>query len=96
MRSSAQRSASQYQENMHLGLSVPGKHPLDPDHQVVSIGSDGLEESCRLGGGVTVHQDLAFLIEDAAIHFVGVEVDSTGVLVLLGVQSQEKASLAKG
>ena len=36
------------------------------------------------------------LIEDAQIHFVGVQIDSAVVLVLFGVQSHEKASLAEG
>jgi hypothetical protein len=38
-----------------------------------------------------VQQYLSLLIQDAEIHFVGVQVDSAVVLVLFGVQSPEKA-----
>ena len=42
-----------------------------------------------------MEQDVPFLAEDAQVHFVGMQACSTVMLVLLGVQSHEKASLLR-
>ena len=78
-----------------VGQPVPGEHAFRADHQIVPIGGDGFEEGFRLGLDVAMEQDVSFLAEDAQVHFVGVQVDSTVMLVLLGVQSHEKASLLR-
>ena len=78
-----------------IGQPVPGEHALGAHHQIIPIGGDGFEEGFRLGLDVAMEQDVPFLAEDAQVHFVGVQVDSTVMLVLLGVQSHEKASLLR-
>lgn len=78
-----------------IGQPVPGEHALGANHQIVPIGGDGLEESCRFGLEVAMEQNVPFLAEDAQVHFVGVQVDSAIMLVLFGVQSHEKASLLR-
>ena len=37
-----------------VGEPVPGKHTLAADDEVVTVGSDGLEEGGRVGEGVAV------------------------------------------
>jgi len=94
------QSVPEDEGDVFLGAEIdqpaPGEHALGADYQVFPIGGDGFEEGFRLGLDVAMEQDVAFLAEDAQVHFVGVQVDSTVMLVLFGVQSHEKASLAKG
>ena len=74
---------------------VPGKHALGANHQVLSMRGDGFEKDFRVGPNIAMKQDLSFLVEDAQVHFVGVQIDSAVMLVLFGVQSHEKASLLR-
>jgi len=43
-----------------------------------------------------MEQDLPLLAKNTQVHFVGVQVDSTVMLALIGEQSHDKTSLAKG
>jgi hypothetical protein len=75
MECSAQRSAIQYQVKMH-----------DRHHDVCSIGADHLDEVLAVGWQVTVHQDLASLIDNADVHAPCVQIDPAIVSVLSGVE----------
>jgi hypothetical protein len=77
-----------------ISQPVPGEHALGTDDQIVPVRMNGLQKGVRLGFDVAVEQCLSLLVENTQVHFVGVQVDSTVMLVLFGVQSHEKASFA--
>src|SRR5215211_7087561 len=82
MPSGAQRSASQ----------VPGEEAFDADHQVLPVGCNRLETWSRCCLHIPMPQDLPRLIQDAEVQGPGVQVDATGKLVWLGVESPEVSS----
>jgi len=71
---------------------VPGEHAFDSDHDVLAEGSNGMEKSFRVGVDVMMNPDIAPGIKDADKHVFGMQVDSTIILVLLGVKSHRASS----
>jgi hypothetical protein len=71
---------------------VPGEDALNCDGDVVTVGCDGSEEWFRLGGDVSVEQDLSVPVENAEVHGSSVEIDTTIVTMFPGVESHEASS----
>ena len=65
-----------------IGQPVPAEDALGSDDQVVTVGSDSLEEEIWVAPELLVEADLALLVEDAEIEIATMEVDAAGVLVL--------------
>jgi hypothetical protein len=70
----------------------PGDETFDTDDDILAIGRDGFEKRVWGCWHVAVHQNLPSLVQDAEGHRVGVQVDATGKLVRLGVESPEVSS----
>jgi hypothetical protein len=70
-----------------VGDPVPAEQALDGDGQVLSVGSKGLQQRLSVTGELTMNEDLALLVQDADIEAAGVEVDTTVVNMLSGVES---------
>ena len=71
---------------------VPGKQACGSEDDRIAVGGNGFEKRLWGGGHVTVQQRCASLVEEAHVHGVGVEIDTTGKGVLLRVQSPEVSS----
>jgi len=69
-----------------VGQPVPGEHAFGSDNHVLAERFDDPQEDIRPGLYVTVQDDIPVPVEDADIHFVGVQVDSTVKFVLFGVK----------
>ncbi|HDL85655.1 MAG TPA: hypothetical protein ENH11_04925 [Candidatus Acetothermia bacterium] len=63
------------------------------DHDIFPVGFDCLEEDFGVCPDISVQDCLSLLVEDAQVHFAGVEVDSAVKFMLSGVKSHERASL---
>src|SRR5436305_1606151 len=70
-----------------VGDPVPAEQTFDGDHQVLSVGGESLQQQLALTGQLPVHQSLALLVQDAEIEAASVEVDTTVVNMLSGVES---------
>jgi hypothetical protein len=70
-----------------IGEPVPGEDALDGDDEVVAERGDGLKERLGAAPEILLEQDLAFSIEDAQVHGLGVKIDPAVVLMSLGVES---------
>jgi hypothetical protein len=81
--------------NTEISQPVPGEHASRADDNVIPVWFYGPEKEIRFGFDVSVQDDLSFLIKDAEIHFVGVQVDATIIVVLFAVKSHEKASFVE-
>src|SRR5262247_2771870 len=66
---------------------VPGKHAFDGDDHPLSIGSQEVQKGLWTGFHRAMYQALAVLVDDAAIHRAGVQVDTAVQWVLRGVKS---------
>ena len=69
-----------------IGDPVPGEHAFDSDHDVLTEGSNDAEKSFRVCVDVLMNPDIASGVEDTDKHILGMQVDSTIKLVLLGVE----------
>ena len=69
-----------------IGDPVPGEHTFDSNHDVLPEGSNDAEKSFLVCVDVLMNPDLAFGIKDTDKHILGMQVDSTIKLVLLGVE----------
>jgi hypothetical protein len=69
-----------------IGDPVPGEHAFDSNHDVLTEGSNDTEKSFRLCVDVMMNPDIASGIQDTDKHILGVQIDSTIKLVLLGVE----------
>jgi hypothetical protein len=81
--------------NTEISQPVPGEHAFCTDDNIIPVWFYGPEKGIRFGSDVSVEDDLSFLIKDAEIHFIGVQVDTTIIIVLFGVKSHEKASFVE-
>jgi len=70
-----------------IGDPIPGEHALHGDDNVLPERVNGFEEDLTIGDKVSVQSDFSCLIQDAEIHFVGMQVDSAIKFVLFGVES---------
>jgi hypothetical protein len=78
-----------------ISQPVPGEHAFGTNNNIFPVWPDGPEKCFRICPDVSVQDSLSILVEDAEIHFVGVQVDSAVKLMLSGVKSHEKASLVE-
>jgi hypothetical protein len=69
-----------------IGDPVPGEHAFDSDHDVLPEGSNDTEKSFLVCVDVLMNPDIATVIEDTDKHILGMQVDATIKLVLLGVE----------
>lgn len=70
-----------------VGDPVPAEETLDGDDEVLAVGLDDLEQFAGIAGKFAVNEGFTGLVENADVHAAGVKVDSTVMLVLLGVES---------
>jgi hypothetical protein len=70
-----------------VGHPVPAEEAFDGDRQVLSLGSESLQQPFSVAGQLPVHQGLALLVQDADIEAAGVEVDTAVMKMLSGVES---------
>ncbi len=70
-----------------IGEPVPGEDALDGNDEVVAVGGDGFEERLGAAPEILLEQDLAFAVEEAQVHGLGVQIDPAVVLMGLGVES---------
>ena len=75
-----------------VGQPVPAEDAFHAYDQVVKIGKDQFEKQLRIGFDVFVNFDLAPVADNADVHFSGVQIDSTVMFVLSGVESHGLAS----
>ena len=83
----------------HLFVDYFGKEPQKTnlekfmqDNNILSIWFNCSKKSFRIGFDISVQDSLSLLVENAQIHFVGMQIDSAVKIVLFGVKSHEKAS----
>jgi len=70
-----------------IGDPVPGEHAFYSDHDVLTEGSDDAEKTFRVCVDILMNPDIASGVEDTDKHILGMQIDSTIKLVLLGVKS---------
>lgn len=75
---------------------VPAKDALNTDNDVIDIWGNQFKEHLRIGFDIFVNFGFALFVEDADVHFSGVQIDTTVVLVLLIVKSHGLASFGWG
>ncbi len=68
-----------------IGDPVPGEHAFGSNDDVFPERLYGVEKDFQVGSYVSVQHDLSRGIQDAQIHFLGMQVDSTVKIVLFGV-----------
>jgi hypothetical protein len=78
-----------------ISQPVPGEHTFSADNNILPVLPDGPEKGFRIGPDVSVQDSFTLPVEDAQIHFVGVQVDSTIKIMLFSVKSHEKASFVE-
>jgi hypothetical protein len=71
---------------------VPREHAFDRDDEPFSIGRNDFQKGLWVRLHITVHENLAALVEDTGVHGTGMQIDATIKLVLLGVESHEVSS----
>jgi hypothetical protein len=79
-----------------VGQPVPGEDAFDADHKILAVGRHGLEERLGRRFQLAVDKDLPITVQDTDIHRPGVQIDATGKLMRLGVESPEVSSSASG
>jgi len=79
-----------------VGDPVPAEEALDGDDEVLAVRLEGFEQLVALAGELAMEEGLAFLVEDAEVETLGVQVDAAVVLVLLGVESHRGLLWSKG
>jgi hypothetical protein len=77
-----------------VGKPTPGEETFDGNHHIRTIGRNGVEERFRAGLHLAVEHALAILMQDSHRHAAGVQVDATGKVVRLGVESPQVSSFA--
>jgi hypothetical protein len=70
-----------------VGEPVPGEDALDPDHEVFAVRGHRLQEGLGAAAQVLVQEHLAFAVEEAEVHGLGVQIDSAVVRVAGRVES---------
>src|SRR5215218_3480789 len=70
-----------------VGDPVPAEQALDGHRQVLSVGGEGLQQLLSITGQFPVDQGFALLVQNADIETAGVEVDTTVMNMLSGVES---------
>jgi hypothetical protein len=83
-------SMSQDKGDMFLGTEigdpVPGEDALNGYNDVFSKSFDGFKKDLGAGSDVALEDDAPFLVEDAEVHGLCMEINSAVVLVLLSVE----------
>jgi len=73
--------------NTEISDPVPGEHALHGDNDVLPERADGFEKALTIGINISMQPDFSGIIEDAEVHFSGMQVDSAIKFVLFGVKS---------
>jgi hypothetical protein len=73
-------------------LPVPGEHAFYGYHNVFPIRGNDLEKNFRIGLHVPMFSDRSLCIHDTDIHSFRVQVDSTIIFVLPGVELHKASS----
>ena len=69
-----------------IGQPVPAEDAFDTNNDVLDEGKDQFKKSFRVGFNVHLNHNFAFVVQDADIHFPGVQIDTAIVFVLLVVK----------
>jgi hypothetical protein len=64
-----------------VGQPVPGEQAFDRDDETLSLGRHDFQQGLRGCLHMTVHENLAALVEDADVQGTGMQVDAAGTLV---------------
>jgi hypothetical protein len=75
---------------------VPAKDAFNTDNDVIDIWKNHFKEQLRIGFDVFVNMSFTLFVEDANIHFSGVQIDTAIVFVLFIVKSHNLASFGWG
>jgi hypothetical protein len=70
-----------------VGDPIPAEQAFDGDRQVLSVGGESPQQLVSVTGKLPVHEGIALLVQDADIEAASVEVDTTVVNMLSGVES---------
>jgi hypothetical protein len=79
-----------------IGQPVPAKHTFDTDSDVVQIRENQVKKHLGVGFDVLMHLYFVFSVNDANVHFTGMQIDPAVVLMLLFVKSHRLASFRFG
>jgi hypothetical protein len=71
---------------------VPGAETFDRHNSAVTLGRHGLETRFRSGVQVAVHKDFPVTVHDTAVQAPGMQVNTAGTWVLVGVEAHEVSS----
>jgi len=75
-----------------VGEPIPGEDTFNGYDKAVAVGSNGLEERFRSGFPMAVYKPRAILTHDTDVQASGMSIDTTGKLMLVGVEAQEVSS----
>jgi len=78
-----------------IGEPVPGEDALNGNDNVLTEWRDGFQEDVGVCLDVPMQDDISFLVENAQVHCPGVQIDTAGKFVLLGVKSHLRPPLGK-
>ena len=67
-----------------IGEPVPAKDAFNTDDNVIEVGKDQFEKQFRIGFDILVNFYFSFLIDNADIHFSGVQIDAAVVTCVVG------------
>jgi hypothetical protein len=70
-----------------VGEPLPSEHALGADDQVLTEALDGSQEVARLSPHVPMQKLSAFMVEDAKVHPLRVQIDAAIISVLAVVES---------
>ena len=63
------------------------KDAFDPDHKILTVRSNQFEKPVGLSGDILMQTNFPFIVQDADIHHLGVQVDSAVIWVRSVVES---------
>ena len=69
-----------------ISKPVPAENALYADNDIIEKRENQVKEQFRVGFDVFMNHDFSFVAENADIHFPGMQVDATVILVLIVVE----------
>ena len=76
-----------------ISKPVPAEDTFDPHNQVATIGTDQFQEPMRLSRDILVQTNFPFIVQDADVHHLGVQIDPAVILVRIGIESHSTTLL---
>jgi hypothetical protein len=75
-----------------IGDPIPAEDAFDAHNDVLLEGRNQFEKKIRISFYVLMNPDFSFLVNNADIHFSGVQIDTTVVFMLFVVEFHNLAS----